>query len=91
MWVGQAALVVGLVGHVILAWWAVAAALVLVTAATAHGHGWTVQRYVVSFGAWTGALALVAQRSAVLSVGGGSLAWDEAAQREYPAIELVSP
>jgi ABC-type uncharacterized transport system permease subunit len=48
--------------------------LVIVTAARARGHAWSLARYVATFGAWLGAVVLVIIGAAVLSAGGALIA-----------------
>lgn len=62
-------------GYVVVVLWPFAlAALVIVTAARARGHAWSLARYVATFGAWLGAVVLVIIGAAVLSAGGALIA-----------------
>jgi hypothetical protein len=71
--------VFGVVVLVVLAWWAVLAALVLVTAARSHGRGWSAGRSFATFGAWLGAVVVVIIGAAAAGIGGALvgavLAW----------------
>jgi len=74
VWLGLGALAFGVAELVVVAWWAVLTAVVIVTAARAHGHAWSAGRYFATFGAWLGALALTIAGGAIAGLGGALVA-----------------
>lgn len=76
LWLGLAG-ALALAGAVAVTLWPfVLGAVVIVTAARAHSHGWPLSRYALTAGSWAGALALTIAGGAVAGAGGalGALA-----------------
>jgi hypothetical protein len=74
VWAGLLALAFGAVALVVVAWWAVLAAVVIVTGARAHGRGWSAARYGLTAASWLGALVFVIVGAALAGLGGALVA-----------------
>ena len=74
IWLALGAAGLGLALAAVKLWPFALAALVIVTAARAHGHGWPLSRYVLTAGSWLGALALVIVGAALAGFGGALVA-----------------